>query len=223
MKIAITLVSVFLLIALNPLNAQVQTQIKYYKDKELTKEVPRQDAKYVETTFLNADSLFTTEVKEFKSGKLIFKIDEPTGVERIRAGNKNVTLNYNFKLNYTDTICTDSISKVSINNILRDDNSIDYIAPKIATGEKTIIEYLQNNIYYPADAADNNIQGRVYVMLTINKSGNVEKIAIKKGTSIILDKEAARVFREIRFSNPATLNGVPQSFCIIVPVVFKLM
>jgi TonB family protein len=65
-------------------------------------------------------------------------------------------------------------------------------------------------------------QGTVNLAFTITTEATIQDIIVTQGVDISLDKEAVRVIRALKLSNPALLNGKPQEVCITLPVRFKL-
>ena len=214
----------FLVIAANCFAQNSQT--KYYNNAWLEKEMPEEKAKFSQTIINNADGTVTKEVRNIKSGEIIgsttFKGNEPYGIWPYKTSKGASSLDYNFPLKYADEKCTDSISSVKITDYFEDNDSLNYKSPRISTGEPTIYDFIARHLVYPSGAREENIQGRVYVVFTVTNEGNIENIFVKKGTNILLDKESVRVLRQIKFSGPATLNGQPQSFCVTLPISFKL-
>jgi TonB family protein len=202
------------------------THIKYFNSEWLGKEVPENKAKFSHTISQNTDGTTTTDVKDLKKNEIVrsetFKGNEPYGIWKFRYGNGFKTIDYNFSLIYSEEKCNDSLPYTT-NDYFKDNDSLGYKAPKISTGELTIYQFIGKNTFYPARARENDIQGTVYLQLTLTKEGT-ENIVVKRGVDISLDKEAVRVLRELKFSSPPTVNGQAYIFrCLALPVKFKLM
>lgn len=207
------------------LTAQTSSNVKYFKDENLKKEVSIDNAKYSETNSTKADTIIR-EVKKLTSGEIIsrqcYKETEPIGKWKCQTGSGVEELDYNFSLNYSDSICLDSIKNTKISNYFENDETIGYIAPKISTGEENIFMFLMMRVRYPERALENNITGTVYLTFRISNKGQIENIAIKKGVNIVLDKEAVRVIRLLKFSSPPYLKDKPVSICVTFPFKFNL-
>ena len=109
-------------------------------------------------------------------------------------------------------------------DFFKDNDSLAYKAPKISSGEETIYQFISKNIIYPSRAIEEGIQGTVYVQLMLTKEGAVENIVVKRGINILLDKEAIRVLRQLKFSSPPTINGQVYTFkCLALPIKYRLM
>ncbi|MNS88234.1 Gram-negative bacterial tonB protein [compost metagenome] len=145
-----------------------------------------------------------------------YKGEEPFGTWTYQSSRWTDTLNYNFPLVYSDKKC-DSTFK----NWLEDNDAIGYKAPKIMLAE-SLANYIGKTLRYPAKARENNIQGRVNLVFTITEEGKVENISIHQGANILLDKEAFRILRQLKFSTPPILKGRPQSLCQSMSISFRL-
>ena len=202
------------------------SQTKYFNSEWLEKEVPENKAKFSQTITQNTDGTTTTDIKNLKKNEIVrsetFKGNEPYGIWKFRYGNGFKTIDYNFPLIYSDEKCNDSLP-ITTSDYFQNNDSLGYKAPKITTGELTIYQYLGKNIFYPARARENGIQGTVYLQLTLTAIGT-ENIVVKRGVDISLDKEAVRVLRELKFSSPPTFNGQTYVFkCLALPIKYKLM
>ncbi len=208
-------------------NAQTSS-VKYYKNQYLIREVEKERAGYSETIIKNADGTVTTEIKNIKKGEVTqretYKGDEPVGKWiAMSKWNTPAELDYNFDLIYSKPICKDSsIKNFKINDYLKDNDTINYKAPKIYSGEINLNQFIIANIVYPVKAREAGISGKVFLAFTITKEGTVSDLCVIKGSNIVLDKEAMRVFRELKFSNPAKVNGVPQNCCLLMPISFRI-
>jgi protein TonB len=102
-----------------------------------------------------------------------------------------------------------------------EDDSTYYIAveemPEPIGGIKAIME----NISYPEEAKENNIEGKVYVLAYINEEGLVEKSKIIKSVNPLLDKAATDAVKKVKFS-PGKQDGTPVKVEVAIPIIFKL-
>ncbi len=198
-------------------------QTKYYNNEWLEKEVNIEKAKFSKTISENPDGTVTTEVFKLKNNEKLrsetFKGEEPFGVWFYSANYLPAKLDYNFPLIYENDSCIKSLPKIK--DYFEDDATINYKAPGFSKNQN-FYQYLGESIRYPNGAKDNGIQGTVYLIFNITKGGNVENVRVKKGINILLDKEAIRVIREMKFSKSATLNGETIDYCMIIPIKFVL-
>ena len=85
-----------------------------------------------------------------------------------------------------------------------------------------VTSWLARNIEYPEDAAQNNIQGKVFVRFIINEEGEIINPKIVKSVSPSVDAEALRVVRAMPRWTPGYNNGSPCKVEYTLPVNFKL-
>lgn len=79
-------------------------------------------------------------------------------------------------------------------------------------------EWVQRNVKYPKIAAENGIQGKVFVTYVVNEDGSVSDIEILRGADPVLDNEAIRVVSTSPLWIPGKQGGktVPVKFSITV-------
>ena len=102
-----------------------------------------------------------------------------------------------------------------------EDDSTYYIAveemPEPIGGIKAIME----NVSYPKEAKENNIQGKVYVLAYINEEGIVEKTKIIQSANSLLDNAASDAVKKVKFTS-AKQDGKTVKVEVAIPIVFKL-
>lgn len=90
-------------------------------------------------------------------------------------------------------------------------------------GTMALMSFLSQNIKYPQEAKDNNIQGRVLVTFTVQPDGKVTDAHVENPVNPLLDAEAIRVVSLMPAFNPALkADGTPVSVTTAVPVNFRL-
>ena len=82
--------------------------------------------------------------------------------------------------------------------------------------------YVQKNIKYPSVAANNGIEGTVFIKFVVNKDGSISDIEIMRGVDPALDNEAKRVIRNAPEWDPGKQRGKPVRVQFTIPIVFKL-
>ena len=87
-------------------------------------------------------------------------------------------------------------------------------------GDGDLISFIQNNLTYPLEAKELNIEGKVFVQFVVNKSGETTKVKILKGDKL-LAKEAERVTKLISW-NPGEVDGKIANVEMVLPFTFKL-
>ena len=94
--------------------------------------------------------------------------------------------------------------------------------PKYPGGDAALLQYLASHTVYPAEAAENGVQGKVYVGLTVMEDGSVSDAKILRSVDPLLDEEALRVVCSMPRWTPGKKNGQPVAVKMQVPVNFKL-
>jgi TonB family protein len=198
--------------------------VNYYKNLGLQKEVAPEKAAYSKTTRIDEDGTISVEVLEMKTGVIISaessRNAEPFGVWKVRRGSRTDILDYQFALVYSEQACADTIAGLS--SYFENDQNLNYSAP-VLENDLSIFDFVSRNVIFPIAAVEQGIQGRVFLRLTITESGQVQDVIIQKGIHVLLDKEAARVVRSMKFRSPPQVHGLPRKVCVALPVNFKLM
>ncbi|HQH40491.1 MAG TPA: energy transducer TonB [Bacteroidales bacterium] len=89
-------------------------------------------------------------------------------------------------------------------------------------GQEGFREWIQKNLQYPPVAAENGIQGRVFVQFAVNSKGEVVDAKVVKGVDPALDKEALRVVMSSPKWTPGKQRGKPVKVQFTFPIVFVL-
>jgi TonB family protein len=82
--------------------------------------------------------------------------------------------------------------------------------------------WLAENIVYPQDAKNNNVQGTVYLSFVIEKDGSVSTVKVLRGANSSLDNESVRVVSAMPKWTPGTQDGVPVRVAYLVPIHYTL-
>ncbi|MDO4770587.1 M56 family metallopeptidase [Porphyromonas sp.] len=97
-----------------------------------------------------------------------------------------------------------------------DDKNASYIG-----GDKQMYKDLSSWIRYPEEAAKQGVSGKVHLKITVDEKGNVSSVEVKQGVHPLLDAEAVRVAKLMKY-NPAIKNGKPVAANIYMPIHFRL-
>jgi len=95
--------------------------------------------------------------------------------------------------------------------------------PAFPGGEAARIRFLSENIIYPQQAAENGIQGTVYVSFIVNTDGKVANGKILRGIGGGCDKEALRVIKLMPNWTPGKQDGKRVDVLYTMPIVFRLV
>jgi len=94
--------------------------------------------------------------------------------------------------------------------------------PAFPGGEVELKRFIAENISYPQDAQENDIQGTVYVRFVVSSSGAIGDAQVLRSVHESLDKEALRVVKLLPKWTPGKQNGNPVSVWFVVPIKFTL-
>ena len=89
-------------------------------------------------------------------------------------------------------------------------------------GVKSFRNYIQKNIEYPTIAAENGIEGTVYVQFVVDKDGGISNTKIMSGVDPSLNKEVKRVIRNAPKWESGKQRNKPVKVQFTIPIVFKL-
>ncbi|HEX3384870.1 MAG TPA: energy transducer TonB [Mucilaginibacter sp.] len=90
-------------------------------------------------------------------------------------------------------------------------------------GQQAYRKYVSQNVRYPAVAWENNIQGCVYLKLTINPDSTIGNVKIYAGIGSGADEESTRVIKIGQKWIPSRVNDIPVKTWCLVPVQFRLV
>ena len=96
------------------------------------------------------------------------------------------------------------------------------VMPEYKGGMQKLYERLQNIRYLFLDRMQ-NIQGKVFVSLIIEKDGSVTSVKMLRGLTAEQDIEVLRVIRNLRKWKPGMHNGKPVRVQFCIPIDFKLV
>ncbi|MEI7830375.1 MAG: TonB family protein [Prolixibacteraceae bacterium] len=94
--------------------------------------------------------------------------------------------------------------------------------PEFPGGELALRDFIVSTVKYPAEAAKQNIQGKVFVTFVVKADGTVGDAKIARGVHPLLDDEAIRVVNLLPVWKPGRQKGEAVSVSYTVPVKFAL-
>jgi TonB family protein len=94
--------------------------------------------------------------------------------------------------------------------------------PTFPGGDAARIKFISENITYPREAKENNIQGTVFVTFIVQKNGELKDIRILMGIGSGCNEECVRVIKMIPKWNPGKFNGKPVDVLFHLPIKFTL-
>lgn len=96
------------------------------------------------------------------------------------------------------------------------------LAPQYPGGQQALLSHIAQNLRYPANAVNVQIQGRVVVKFVVKKDGSVGDVKIVRGVDPTLDNETIRVVKTLNGFIPGKMNGTPVNCWYTLPITFRL-
>jgi len=94
--------------------------------------------------------------------------------------------------------------------------------PSFPGGDSERLKFLSKNIRYPQQAAENGIQGPVYISFVVKTSGILADVKILQGIGGGCDEEAIRVVKKMPRWNPGYQNGKKVAVLFNMKIDFRL-
>ena len=94
--------------------------------------------------------------------------------------------------------------------------------PSFPGGETELMEWVQDNIKYPAIALESRIYGNVFVGFVVEKDGSLTNVEVVRGVDRSLDAEAIRVVSAMPGWIPGEHRGEAVRVRCVVPIQFRL-
>jgi periplasmic protein TonB len=95
--------------------------------------------------------------------------------------------------------------------------------PAYPGGEAALSRFVENNINYPQDALDQDMEGTVMVSFVIDEKGKViQPQASGKMAGHGLEEEAVKIVSRMPAWKPGMVKGKPVKTRLMLPVTFKL-
>jgi len=107
----------------------------------------------------------------------------------------------------------------------REDNTIYTKAdkdPQFPGGMDKFYKFLSDNIQYPVEERENNVQGRVIIAFVVEKDGSLGNFEILRGVSRHINNESIRVLKVSPKWKPAIINNKPVRMQYTIPIAFTL-
>ena len=87
---------------------------------------------------------------------------------------------------------------------------------------EALYKYLAENIHYPEQAKNDQIQGRVVISFVVEKDGGISDAKVVKGIGGGCDEEALRVVNAMPKWTPGKMRGEVVRVNFNLPITFKL-
>ena len=94
--------------------------------------------------------------------------------------------------------------------------------PNFPGGYQKMHEFIEKNLHYPKECAENGIQGRVIIDFVVERSGKLTNIRVVKSVNPALDKEALRIVKLMPKWIPGRQSYKEVRVKYIIPITFQL-
>ena len=94
--------------------------------------------------------------------------------------------------------------------------------PEFPGGMAALMKFISDEIIYPSDAQNNNIQGKVILKFVVTADGATDRIEVIGSVDPLLDNEAVRVIEMLPRFKPGKQGGVPVPVWFSIPVIFRI-
>ena len=126
-------------------------------------------------------------------------------------------------MNMTKKLMTLLLAMLSCMSVSAQDTVIDETCPpQFPGGDAALINFLNANVKYPPQAAQDKIEGKVIVQFMVKKTGKIDDVKVLRSVRKDLDNEAVRVVKMMPDFIPAKQNGEVTDMLYTIPVSFKL-
>lgn len=89
-------------------------------------------------------------------------------------------------------------------------------------GAAAMQKWISENVQYPQTSIEMNEQGRVYLSFVVESDGSISNIAVERGVSADLDREAKRLLRQMPKWSPGESKGKKARTRCRLPINFTL-
>ncbi len=94
--------------------------------------------------------------------------------------------------------------------------------PEFVGGSEGLMDYLMNNLWYPAEAKEAGISGKIYAQFVVEANGTISNEKILRGIGGDCDEEALRVIHGMPAWIPGIQKGLPVRVMRTLPINFSL-
>lgn len=95
--------------------------------------------------------------------------------------------------------------------------------PKFRGGDiNKFREWVQKRVRYPELAAENGIQGRVFISFVVETNGNVSNVTVTRSVDALLDEAAKEAVAASPKWEPGMQRGRPVRVRYSIPIIFQL-
>lgn len=94
--------------------------------------------------------------------------------------------------------------------------------PEFPGGHDAMIDFIMNNLRYPAEARMKGIEGTSFVQFIVEKDGAITNVQTIRGIDAACDAESVRMVKSFPKWNPGKQKGEPVAVRFVIPIKYKL-
>jgi protein TonB len=129
--------------------------------------------------------------------------------------------NINSNSGGTSTAVTPIVTPIIETKEIENAQTVD-AEPEFPGGMNALVQFIQNELTYPAAALEANFTCQVVVDFVVDEKGKISMVTIQKPQKYGCDTEASRVVKKMPKWKPALMNGQPVKCYFSVPINFIL-
>ena len=124
---------------------------------------------------------------------------------------------------FTVFICSQAEAQVADSmQVKKDSVPALELMPEFPGGTIALYKFMFDNIQYPKEAFENEIEGTVYVKFKVDENGFAVSPQVMRGIGGGCDEEAIRLVNLLPQWTPGLINGQPAAVYFTMPVKFTL-
>ncbi|RSK51092.1 energy transducer TonB [Hymenobacter rigui] len=94
--------------------------------------------------------------------------------------------------------------------------------PVFPGGQEALLRTLGETIYYPTEALQQHLEGRIFVQFVVGVTGNVQDVHVSNTTIPVLDAAAVEAVQKLPAFSPGRQLGKPVPVAYTVPITFRI-
>ncbi|MBK8146164.1 MAG: energy transducer TonB [Bacteroidetes bacterium] len=96
------------------------------------------------------------------------------------------------------------------------------VMPEFPGGENAMLTFISQNLKYPKEAMNKNLEGKVVVNFQIKTDGTIDNVKVRERKHESLDAEAIRVIKAMPHWKPGMQDGTIVEVNYALPIMFQL-
>lgn len=188
------------------------------------------------TVWIDSETMqFISEDEKWKNaGEILEKASEKWAESHYgKSESEDMTDEYESEVNLDEIVAEESVinSLATNGEIANGDNSVEdpenrvfdvvEVMPQFKGGDAVLMDYINKNLVYPAEAKEKGIQGRVVCKFIVERDGSLSDIKVLRSIDPLLDKEAIRLIQSMPKWNPGKQKGEKVRVYFILPITFR--